>query len=82
MGLGSMICVHFQSAEIRRPADTEASPAGTRKLLHLEMNLKGFYISRRGFLSLSLPLTDKDYDDFIAAFEEILEENSAVLQAI
>ena len=81
MGLGSMICVHFQSAEIRRPADTEATPAATRKLLQLEMNLKGFYISRRGFLSLSLPLTDKDYDDFVAVFEEFLEENSAVLQA-
>ena len=80
MGLGSMICVHFQSAPIRRPADTEASPAGTRKLLHLEMNLKGFYLSRRGFMSLCLPLTDKDYDDFVATFAEFLDENTTVLR--
>ena len=80
MGMGSMICVHFQSKAIRRPADTEASPAGTRKLLQLEMNLKGFYMSRRGFMSLSLPLTETDYDDFISNFEEFLDDNATVLK--
>ena len=80
MGIGSMMCVHFQSGEIRKPADAEAAPPGTRKLLHLEMNLRGFYISRRGFLSLSLPLTDQDFDDFVTAFEEFLDENASVLR--
>ena len=78
-GLGSMICVHFQSAGIRRPADTEATPPGARKLFQLEMNLKGFYISRRGFMSLSLPMGSKDHDDLVAAFGEFLEENAPVL---
>ena len=81
MGVGSMICVHFQSQPIRRPADTEATRPGTRKLLQLEMNLKGFYLSRRGFMSLSLPLTGQDYDDFVATFEEFLDDNSTVLRA-
>ena len=81
MGIGSMICVHFQSQPIRRPADTEATRPGTRKLLQLEMNLKGFYLSRRGFMSLSLPLTGQDYDDFVATFEEFLDDNSTVLRA-
>lgn len=80
MGIGSMICVHFQNGEIRRPAETERTLPATRKLLQLEMNLKGFYISRRGFMSLCLPLTDSDYDDFVAAFEEFLDENGSVLE--
>ncbi len=81
MGLGSMICLHFQSGEIRKPADTEATPPAARKLFQLEMNLAGFYLSRRGFMSLSLPLTSKDHDDLVAAFEEFLEEHAPVLPA-
>ena len=80
MGMGSMICVHFQGEPIHRPADAEATRPGTRKLLQLEMNLKGFYMSRRGFMSLSLPLTEQDYDDFVATFEEFLDENVTVLR--
>ena len=79
MGLGSMICLHFQSEDIRRPADAEATPPEARKLFQLEMNLRGFYLSRRGFMSLSLPLTSEDHDDLVAAFEDFLEEHAPVL---
>ena len=82
MGLGSMICVHFQAAEIRRPADTEATPPAARKLFQLEMNLRGFYLSRRGFMSLSLPLTGADHDDLVAGFEDFLDEHAPVLPAL
>ena len=82
MGLGSMICLHFQAGEIRRPADTEATPPAARKLFQLEMNLEGFYLSRRGFMSLSLPLTDEDHDDLVGAFEDFLEEHAPVLPAL
>ena len=50
-----------------------------RKLLHLEMNLRGIYLARRGFVSLSLPLTDKDHDTFVEAFEDFLDEYAGVL---
>ena len=43
------------------------------------MNLRGFYLSRRGFMSLSLPLTSEDHDDLVAAFEDFLEEHAPVL---
>ena len=79
MGLGSMICVHFQSQPIKRPADAEASSPASRKLLQLEMNLRGFYMSRRGFMSLSLPLTAANYDDFVTAFESFLDDYAGVL---
>ena len=79
MGLGSMLCMHFQSDAIRRPADTEATPPAARKLFQLDMIRRGFYISRRGFMSLSLPLTQADRDDFVAAFGEFLDENAPLL---
>lgn len=79
LGRGSMMCFHPLRAAIRRPADHAAAPAEARKLLHLELNLSGFYLARRGFVSLSLPLTDADHDGFVAAFERYLEDHSGAL---
>jgi len=53
----------FASRDIRRPADLEV-PDAMRKLLHLEMLNRGFYIARRGYITLSLPLSDRDCDQF------------------
>ena len=78
-GLGSMLCMHFQPGAIRRPADTEATPPAARKLFQLDMLQRGFYVSRRGFMSLSLPLGDADRSDFVAAFGEFLDEHAPLL---
>ncbi len=77
-GVGSLLSIHFQRRPIARPADVEAAPA-PRKLFHLEMNLAGFYLSRRGFMSLSLPMTQGDHDTFAAAFEGFLDDYGGVL---
>jgi len=79
LGRGSMLCFHPQRKPIRRPADHASSPADARKLLHLELNLRGFYIARRGFMSLSLPHTESDHDGLVAAFEGYLEDYAGVL---
>jgi glutamate-1-semialdehyde 2,1-aminomutase len=54
-------------------------PPTARKLLHLEMNLRGIYLARRGFMSLSLPLTEQDHDALVTAFEDFLDEYAGVL---
>jgi glutamate-1-semialdehyde 2,1-aminomutase len=79
LGQGSMLCVHPQRASIRRPADLARLRPGLRKLVHLEMNLRGIYIARRGFMSLSLPLTPADHDALVAAFDAILGDYADVL---
>ena len=79
LGCGSMLCIHPQRAPIRRPADHAASPADARKLLHLDLKLRGFYVAPRGFMSLSLPLTEADNDALVAAFESWLEDYAGVL---
>lgn len=78
-GLGSMLCFHHQRRPIRRPIDWAPAPLAVRKLLHLEMNLRGFYFARRGFIALSLPLTQADHAAFVAAFQEFLEDYADVL---
>jgi glutamate-1-semialdehyde 2,1-aminomutase len=78
LGQGSMLCFHPQAGLIRRPADLAKAPAALRKLLHLELNLRGLYLARRGFMSLSLPMTDDDHDVMVAAFDAYLGDYAGV----
>lgn len=79
LGQGSMLCFHPQRAPIRRPADCAGVPPDLRKLMHLELNLRGIYVARRGFMSLSLPLTEADHVALVAAFDAYLGDYSGVL---
>jgi glutamate-1-semialdehyde 2,1-aminomutase len=80
-GVGSILCAHFQHEPIRQPQDTEHTPAAARALFHLEMLARGFYTARRGFIALSLPLTNDDYDAFVDAFDDFLAANGPALTA-
>lgn len=73
-GLGSMLAIHPGNGPVRRPADLDGASNAVRKLLHLELLLRGFYLARRGFMSLSLPLTEADHDALVTAFAAILDE--------
>jgi glutamate-1-semialdehyde 2,1-aminomutase len=71
-GHGSIMNVHFRAGEVRRVDDTRAGDQTALALFHLEMLARGQYTSRRGFMSLSLPLGDEDIDGFVAATEDFL----------
>ena len=79
LGIGSILCVHFQSQPIRRPADTKATPEPLRALFHLDMLSRGYYLARRGYMSLSLALTEDDYDGFCAAFDGFLDDHARLI---
>jgi glutamate-1-semialdehyde 2,1-aminomutase len=76
---GSILAVHFQTKPIRRPADTKETPTEMRGLFHLEMLRSGYYLARRGFMSLSLPLAAADYEGFATAFDGFLDEHRTLL---
>lgn len=78
-GRGSILNLHVHSGAIRRPEDLDEVTADSRKLLHLEMIARGFYMARRGFMSLSLMLDESDLEAFADAFDDVLETHSAVL---
>ncbi len=79
-GLGSILVVHFQDGAIRRPADTARTAAAARKLFHLAMIEAGFYLARRGFMSLSLAMGEAHRDAFADAFEEFLSVHASLLR--
>ena len=78
-GVGSLMNVHFRSGPIRTPADAALGNLDLRNLLHLELLARGFYLARRGFIALSLPLTDADMDALVGAMEDVLDRFAKLL---
>lgn len=72
-GIGSIMSLHFHDRPIHSPDGVEASPE-MRALAHLEMMRRGIYFARRGYIALSLPLTEQDYEHFVSAFSDFLAE--------
>ena len=79
-GIGSLMCVHFQRGEIRRAADTKRTHPAARALFHLEMLAAGFYLSKLGTMTLSLPLTDEHYQGFLSAFDAFMETHGPIFR--
>jgi glutamate-1-semialdehyde 2,1-aminomutase len=71
-GYGSLVGLHFARGPIRRIADVPPAPE-LRTLLHLHMLERGYSYARRGFVALSLPLSEVEIDGFADAVEEFLD---------
>lgn len=80
-GLGSLMNLHATRGEILCSDDSPASGQAVRDLFFFHMLEQGFYLARRGFIVLSLPLTDDDLARFAAAFDGFLRRFAPVLQA-
>ena len=78
-GVGSILSVHLQHEPVMGPADTAHTDPQARALFHLEMIERGFYLARRGFMSLSLALEPEHHDGLVAAVEGFLEEHGPLL---
>lgn len=78
-GAGSILGIHFQREPIARGRDIAPAPE-KRALLHLELMMRGFYIARRGYLALPLPVTDADAASFVDAVEDIVATHQRVLR--
>ena len=81
-GLGSLLCLHFVAAPIVTPGDAQRTDPHAIALFHLFMLERGFYTSKGGLMSLSLPLAANDYDAFVAALVDFIEQFHAQFQAI
>jgi len=82
IGRGSMINMHVMRGPIRSPDDTDRSNKVALDMLHLDLLARGFYVARRGFIVLSLPMGDAELDGLVAAMDEVLADRAPVLQAI
>lgn len=71
-GRGSMVGLHPVPGPVRSPDDLAAADDRRRELLYLELLERGWYMARRGFIALSIEVSDDDVDGFIATVADIL----------
>jgi glutamate-1-semialdehyde 2,1-aminomutase len=75
-GRGSMVGVHPVAGPISSPTDLAEADDRLRELLFLDLLERGYYMAPRGFVALSIEVTDADIDGFVAAVAEALAERA------
>jgi len=72
-GVGSLMNAHATTGPVLRPLDTDEREQGIMSLLFFHLLESGVYVARRGFISLSLPLGDKEIEVFVGAIRDFLQ---------
>ncbi len=72
-GIGSMIGIHMTGQPIHNVADAAKGHAGLRDLFYFDVLARGVWLAKRGMISLSVALDDKDGDQLVGAVEEFAE---------
>ena len=72
-GQGTLMNLHPLRGPIHRWSDTVSADPRLRLLLFHELLHRGFYIAARGYVALSLALTDDQLDGFVAAVADALD---------
>ncbi len=65
-GAGSLMNIHGTAGPVRSVDDLRSSDDRWKELLFFAAVEAGFYIARRGFIALSIEVTDDDVDAFVA----------------
>jgi glutamate-1-semialdehyde 2,1-aminomutase len=79
MGQGSMIAIHPMAGEIATPHDLEKTDRRLRQLLFLDLLEEGIYIAERGFMALSLMVTEEDCGRLLTAVERHIAKRRELL---
>jgi glutamate-1-semialdehyde 2,1-aminomutase len=79
-GRGSMMTAHPGAVTPRTPPEASSRNRRLIDLMHLDLIAAGIYTARRGMMTLSLPMTSKDHDRMVGAFEEFLEARARVIE--
>ena len=76
-----MMAPHALRGAITSPQDAAKGNAKIRELMFFDFLTQGiFMMPKRNLIALSLPLTDKDHDQFVGALEEFVASRRSLLQ--
>lgn len=78
-GSGSLMNLHATAATIRRPEDLAGSDDRVKEMLFFDLLERGIYMARRGFIALTLAVSDADINRFIDAMRDVIVARKAVL---
>jgi glutamate-1-semialdehyde 2,1-aminomutase len=71
-GWGSLLSIHPVRGPVERPADLADADPRWRLLLFHELLERGYYIAPRGYLALTMDVSDGDLDGFLDAIDEVI----------
>ena len=72
--MGSMIGIHPVSGPITSPHDLRNADPRLRDLLFLRLLDRGWYMAARGFIALTLAITDEHVGAFVADVADVFSE--------
>ncbi len=78
-GLGSLLGMHTTPSPIHSTADLKDSDDRIMELIFLDLLEQGYYIARRGFIALMLPVGDAEIEGFINAFSAVVKARGELL---
>lgn len=78
-GAGSMMTIHPMPGPVARWSDITRVDPRWRRLLFHDLLDRGYYVAERGYLALSLALTEQHLDGFVAATRAFAEEYADLL---
>ncbi len=69
-GMGSMFTIHTVPGPVRSPADLTGADPLLKELLFHQLVDRGIFLAGRGFVAMSLAITDDDCDRFVDALAD------------
>ena len=78
-GLGSLINIHPAMGEVTGPEDLKGTDLRLRRLLFLHLLDQGIYVAERGYMALSLMISETDGGLLVKALDSFLAKYRAVL---
>lgn len=78
-GRSSLMNLHATALPVRSVADLAHSNDAVKELIFLDLLERGCYVARRGFLALSLAVTDQDIERFEATLSDVVAERADVI---
>ena len=79
-GMGSMFTIHAVAGPVRSPADLAGTDAVLKELLFHHLVDRGIFLAARGFVAMSLAITDANCDQFVDALTDSVAAIEAGLQ--
>ena len=69
-GMGSLMTIHSVRGPVRAPSDLHDADQHLKQVLLHELLHRGIYLAARGYMALSVAITDDDCDRFVTALGE------------
>jgi glutamate-1-semialdehyde 2,1-aminomutase len=78
-GMGSMFTIHTVAGPVRSPVDVAGADTVLKELMFHSLVDRGIFLAARGFVAMSLAITDDDCDHFVDALIDAVRsiENAA-----